>query len=132
MLRRSEFAESAKQLIHAADSVAQRADVLLDGRTAGGGTGRELLGHELQVKGHVVERIFPLMRETDGDALEQAGAVGGTLLRVLPGCPVDAWNRMPHVAPLAVSGTVGSDGRWAQRVVRGSFYCPTVRAPGGV
>ncbi|MGE5048999.1 MAG: hypothetical protein ACM3PC_10545 [Deltaproteobacteria bacterium] len=67
---------------------------------------------------HVVERILPFVRQTYGDALEQARAVGSALLRVISGCSGNAWNRMPHVAPLAVSGTVGFHDKWAQRVVR--------------
>src|SRR5690242_2516579 len=39
------------------------------------------------------------------------------------GCPI--WRLWP-------CGTVGFHGKWAQRVVRWSFYCPTVGAPCGV
>jgi hypothetical protein len=76
--------------------------VLLDRRSGGRDARGQFLCHELEVERHVVERILSLVRETDGDALEQAGAVGGALLRILSGCSRDAWNRLPHMAPLAV------------------------------
>src|SRR5207302_9702593 len=64
----------------------------------------ELLGHQLQVQNHVVQRILALVRKADGDALEEADPIGGMPLEVLLGLRGNARNRIPHSWRLAASG----------------------------
>ena len=79
MLRRGELAETLEQRIDAADAVAQRRQVLVDGRGLALHAA-DLLGDELDVQHHVVQRVLGLVRQPDRDALEQPRAIRFALL----------------------------------------------------
>ena len=91
------LAERAEQRVDAADSVAQRRDVFLHPGVSRALRRFELLGQQLQVQCHVVQRILSLVREADGEALEQADPIAGPPLDVLFGWRGNPRNRMPHL-----------------------------------
>src|SRR3982074_162155 len=69
------------------DPAPHRRDVLFDGRPAHPLRRTDLLGHELQVQDHVVQRVLALVRQADGNALREARAIRiGAIVSVLSGC----------------------------------------------